>query len=79
MPPAMKNIEQFVDEGGEITIGRIGPVECGAAAADHHNAVAMLAREPNETLAMLLKRLDKAIARFYKDGKTTDEINGCAE
>ena len=71
----MKNIETFIDEGGEISIGRIGPVACGAAAADHHNTVAMLARRQDETLSALLKRLDKAIARFYCDGKVTDEIN----
>jgi hypothetical protein len=72
---ALKNIELFIDEGGEITIGPIGPVPCGASAADHHNAVAMLARRDGETLAALLKRLDKAIGVFYVDGRTTDEIN----
>jgi hypothetical protein len=71
----MKNIETFVDDGGEITIGPIGPVACGAAAADHHNAVAMLARRQDETLSALLRRLDKAIAKFYADGTVTDEIN----
>ena len=28
-----------------------------------------------ETLNALLKRLDRAIARYYQDGETTDEIN----
>lgn len=72
---ALKNIELFIDEGGEITIGPIGPVPCGALAADHHNAVAMLARRDGETLAALLKRLDKAIGAFHANGTTTDEIN----
>jgi len=46
----VKNIEMFIDEGGEITIGPIGPVACAATAADHHIAPAMLARREGETL-----------------------------
>lgn len=71
----MKNIEIFVDDGGGITIGPVGPVHCAATAADHHNAIAMLVRREGETLNALLKRLDKAIARFYANGTFTDEIN----
>ena len=72
----MKNIESFIDEGGEITIGPIGPVSCGAAAADNDVCPVMLARRQGETLDALLKRLDKALARFYSDNVFTDEING---
>ena len=71
----MKNIEALVDEGGVIMIGRVGPVECAATAADGHNALAMLVRRDGETLSTLLKRLDTAIARYYDCGETTDEIN----
>ena len=71
----MKNIETFIDEGGEITIGPIGPVVCGAAAADRDVCPVMLARREGETLSALLKRLDKALARFYSDNVFTDEIN----
>ena len=35
----------------------------------------MLARRDGETLDALLKRLDRAIARFYDTGETIDEIN----
>jgi hypothetical protein len=35
----------------------------------------MLARRDGETLNALLKRLDKAIAKFNETGETTDEIN----
>lgn len=34
----------------------------------------MLVRREGETLDALLKRLDKAIAQFYDDGKAIDEI-----
>jgi hypothetical protein len=71
----MKNIEALIDDGGDITLGRVGGVECAATAADSHNALAMLVRRDGETLNALLKRLDRAIARYYEDGETTDEIN----
>lgn len=71
----VKNIEALIDEGGDITVGPVGPIECAATAADGHNALAMLVRRDGETLTALLKRLDKAIARFNDSGETTDEIN----
>ena len=71
----MKNIEALIDDGGDITVGPIGPIECAATAADGHNALAMLVRRDGETLNALLKRLDKAIARFNETGEPTDEIN----
>lgn len=71
----MKHIEALIDEGGEITIGAIGSIECAATAADPSNALVMLVRRDGETLGALLKRLDKAIDRFNETGETTDEIN----
>ncbi len=69
----MKNVMALIEDGGEITVGAIGPVEC-AAAADDHNALAMLVRREGEVLNALLGRPDKAIARFYDSSATTDEI-----
>jgi hypothetical protein len=71
----MKNIETLIDDGGDITIGPIGPIPCAATAADHHNALAMLVRRDGETLNALLKRLDRAIGHYYETDETTDEIN----
>lgn len=71
----MKHIEALIDDGGEITLGPVGPIECAATAADGHNTLAMLVRRDGETLNALLKRLDKAIAKFDATGETTDEIN----
>ncbi len=71
----MKNIEALIDDGGEITLGAVDNIDCAATAADHHNALAMLVRRDGETLNALLRRLDKAIAKFYETGETTDEIN----
>jgi hypothetical protein len=72
----MKNIDALIADGGDITIGAIYPIECAATAADNHNTVAMLVRRENETLNALLKRLDKAIGKFYDNDEIVDEING---
>jgi hypothetical protein len=71
----MKNIEALIADGGNITLGAVYPIDCAATAADDHNAIAMLVRRDGETLNALLKRLDKAIGRFYDDGDIVDEIN----
>ena len=70
----MKNIEALIDDGGEITLGRVSGTGCAATAAEH-NALAMLVRRDGETLNALLKRLDKAIGRYYDSGETTNEFN----
>jgi hypothetical protein len=72
---SMKSLEVLIEDGGEITVGAIGPIECAATAAGDHNALAMLVRRKGETLNALLRRLDRAIARYYDTGEATDEIN----
>lgn len=71
----MKNIEALIAEGGDITLGRLYPIECAATAADGHNSVAMLVRRDGETLNALLKRLDKAIGRYFDHDEFVDEVN----
>jgi hypothetical protein len=51
-------------------------IKCAATAADGHNSVAMLVRREGETLNALLKRLDKAIGRYFDGDEFIDEING---
>lgn len=72
----IKNIEALIADGGNITIGAIPPVECAATAADSHKTIAMQVRRESETLTALLKRLDKAIGKFYDDDEIADEVNG---
>jgi len=71
----MKFIEALIEDGGDITIGRIGPIQCAATAADGHNVLAMLVRRDGETLRELIKRLDRAIEQFYETDQPVDEIN----
>lgn len=71
----MKHIETLIEDGGSITLGSVDAIECAATAADQHNSFAMLVRREGETLGALLKRLDRAVAKFYDTGETIDEIN----
>lgn len=72
----MKHIEALIDDGGDITLGNVHGVGCAATAADSHNTLAMLARRDSETLNALLRRLDRALGRYYDDGTVVDEVNG---
>jgi hypothetical protein len=71
----MNNIDALIADGGEITIGSVGSVECAATAADEHNLVATLIRRENETVIDLLRRLDTAIGLAMDGGNIIDEIN----
>lgn len=71
-----QNIDALVKAGGEITIGKIGPVRCGATAADEDQSLAMLVRRPGKSLEELLDRLDGAIVNAWDEGEYIDEING---
>jgi len=65
----------LIDNGGQITVGALRPIECAAIANDEENCLAMLQRKSGETLQQLLERLDTAIERAWTTGQFTDEIN----
>ena len=44
----MANIAELIDNGGQITIGALRPVECAAVANDEDSCLAMLQRRPGE-------------------------------
>lgn len=71
-----KNIETLIEEGGEITLGRVPPFDCVATATDDATTcLAMLVRRDGETLDQLIKRLNKAIHLAWTDDRFTDEVN----
>ena len=72
---SFKNIEALIDGIGNITIGRIGPVRCGAAAADEDQFLAMLVARPGESLRDLMAHLDAAIDMAWEKQVYIDEIN----
>ncbi len=39
---AFPHIEQLIEDGGQITIGELHPIDCAAVANDGHNSLAML-------------------------------------
>ena len=71
----MSPTKALIADDSDITLGAIYPIECAATAADGHNSVAMLVRREGETLHALLKRLDKAIGRYFDNDEVVDEIN----
>ena len=71
----LNNISEIVDNGGEITIGRVGPIRCGATACDEAECLVMLVRRSDESFEELLERLDAAIEDAVENGNYIDEIN----
>lgn len=77
-PPATPwpNIEELIDNGGNVSIGDIPPVPCAAVAADESTMLAALLRRKDESLINLLNRLDEAVGKAFNEEIYTDEING---
>jgi hypothetical protein len=77
IPPATPwpNIEELIDNGGNVSIGDIPPVPCAAVAADESIMLAALLRREGESLIELLGRLDDAIGKAFDEEFYTDEIN----
>ena len=69
------NIEAFIDDGGNVSLGRIAPIECAAVASDEYAMLAALVRRNDETFMDLMLRLDTAVAKAIENGEFTDEIN----
>ena len=69
------NIQELIENGGNISIGEIRPIRCAAVAADESNMLAALQRRDNEKLVDLLDRLDQAIKKAVEEEIFTDEIN----
>ena len=69
------NLQDLLDDGGSVTIGRIAPIPCAAIAADEHTMLVALIRQPKESLAEILVRLDLALGEVNVTGDTIDDIN----
>ena len=72
---ALANIAALIDNGGQITLGALDPIECVAIANDDCNCLAMLQRRSGETVPQLLDRLDTSIALAWTSEQLIDEIN----
>ena len=45
----LENVDWLISNGGEISLGPVGPVECAAVATDESNCLAMLERRDGES------------------------------
>lgn len=68
------HIDALMKAGGQITLGRMAPLDGVAVAADDKDIYAVLRRRPEETVAALLQRLDQAIGSAQNGGARTNEI-----
>ncbi|MEY3462270.1 MAG: hypothetical protein RLZZ468_48 [Cyanobacteriota bacterium] len=73
---AYPNIEAILEEGGDITVGRVGPIDCVASASTSYDCPVMLVRREGESFVALLRRLDRSIAKAWEQEITIDEVNG---
>ena len=69
------NLQDLLDDGSSVTIGRTAPIPCAAIAADEHTVLVALIRQPKESLAEILVRLDLALCEVNVTGDTIDDIN----
>jgi hypothetical protein len=69
------NIEAILEDGGDISVGRVGG-ECVASASTSYDCPVMLVRRDGETFAALLKRLDRSIGKAWDSETPIDEVNG---
>ena len=69
------NLQELIDDGGQITIGRISQFIDAAVANDDHTTWAMLQRHDGESLVDLMTRLDQAVQKAIDDEEPVDEIN----
>jgi hypothetical protein len=69
------HIDALMKSGGQITLGRMAPLDGVAVAGDDRNLYAALRRRPDETLTALLQRLNDAIGLAQNKGVRTNEID----
>ena len=72
----LENLSWLVENGGEVILGKTGPIEDTAIACDEDSQLAALIRRPDEKLSELLSRLDEAIGLAWDEEIFIDEING---
>jgi hypothetical protein len=70
MSSSWPNLEELITRGGQVTIGKIHPIECAAIAGNGKAPLAALQRRDGESLADFLQRLDLAV----KEAKATDRV-----
>ena len=71
----LPTLQWFADNGGQITLGSIPPLDCVAIAANEHGMIVALQRRTKESLADLIDRLDTSLDHCLQNETFIDEIN----
>lgn len=75
-PSEWPHLEDLITRGGQVTIGKIHPIECAAIAGNGKTMLAALQRRDGERLAELLQRLEQAVKEAQSSKRVTNEIQG---
>jgi hypothetical protein len=70
----LPHITGLVLNGGNITIGRVEPLDGIAVAADASRVLATLVRRRHETVEELMRRLDVAVGQAVLTGAPINEV-----
>jgi hypothetical protein len=70
----MNNLEILIEDGGDVSLGPEDGYAFVAIASDVEDVVALLVRKEGETLTALLRRLDRAVGKFFENGEVIDEV-----
>jgi hypothetical protein len=73
---AYPNIAAILEEGGDISVGRVGPIDCVASASTSYDCPVLLVRRDGESFVAPLRRLDRSIAKACEQEISIDEVNG---
>ena len=76
VPSAWPHLEDLIAHGGQVTIGKIDPIECAAIAGNGKKMLAALQRRDGESLADFLQRLEQAVKEAQTSARITNEIKG---
>ncbi|WAC74788.1 hypothetical protein OU995_08850 [Roseateles sp. SL47] len=69
----MNHLDDLIEDGGEVMLGREDDFPC-VAVATADDVVAMLVRREGETLTALLRRLNRAVGKYFETGEVADEV-----
>jgi hypothetical protein len=71
----LRHIDALMKAGGQITLGRMAPLDGVAVAVSDQDIYAVLRRGPQESLTALLHRLDQAVGVAQSGGPRTNEVD----
>jgi hypothetical protein len=68
-------LEALIGDGGQVTLGAVGPVRNAAIASMPTGMMAGLVRRKSETLPQILQRLDAALVQSVVENRIISEFD----